>query len=206
MKIISYIKNLLRSLYSTDENTVKFETEENDDVVEESKVDEQKEENIIEPSDEGIGCEKDEDVHTEVEQHKTEEKKNTERKTQKQTKPKQKKQKGTLKLKNGIETIEKNKYRNNKDLVEVFIPSSVTKIERGAFFGCNSLRRVVFHNNLQAIPEIEQEVFCDKVENKLVNLENLETIEVPEKFVEQMKKMKGWNRYSKLIKKLESEK
>jgi len=207
MKVISCIKNWLRSLYSTDDNTVKIETEETIETTDVEQLSEETENNTqVEQkhSDEGIHVEQNKNVCEEEKKFEKAEKKNI---NPRNTNNKNKKQKkNVLKIKNGTEIIEKGKYKNNKDLEKVFIPSSVTKIERSAFFGCDNLKRIIFANNTQNIPEIEQEVFCYKVDKKLVNLEKLEAIEVPERLVEQMKKMKGWNRYSKLIKELEIEK
>lgn len=73
-------------------------------------------------------------------------------------------------LPEGIKSIGKSMFSNNKDLTEIEIPASVIEIEDCAFYGCNKLKKIIFLGN--EVKRIGNEVFQ--------NCESLSAIVIPE--------------------------
>ena len=107
---------------------------------------------------------------------------------------------GTLKFNNNVTTIKAEQFKDNLKIKKVIISSTINKIEKQAFYGCENLEEVIIENNTQNIPNIGAEAFCTRKDNKLRNLDKLVKIQVPESMIEEFKNTNGWKRYKKVIK------
>ena len=94
---------------------------------------------------------------------------------------------GTLKFNNNVTTIKAEQFKDNLKIKKVIISSTINKIEKQAFYGCENLEEVIIDNNTQNIPNIGAEAFCTRKDNKLRNLDKLVKIQVPESMIEEFK-------------------